>query len=76
VGRIRATVAAYKDGATPLHLTVRPGLTYRECEDTLCPAGLATGVLDPLMPTDETTTATANSVTVAARNRFGVSHVT
>jgi hypothetical protein len=40
-----------------------------------CAAGFATGLVDPLMPTDETTTATANSATVAARIRFGVSHV-
>jgi hypothetical protein len=30
---------------------------------------LLTGVLDPLIPTDEITTATANSATVAARIR-------
>jgi hypothetical protein len=40
-----------------------------------CAGVLAGGVVEPLSPTDETRTAAANSVTVAARIRRGVSQV-
>lgn len=48
---------------------------YFACAGACCATGCFGGLVEPFSPTVETNIATVKSAMVAARSRFGVSHV-